>query len=339
MGVKGPAKEPTPEAIRDAVALACRAPSLHNSQPWRWVFEDATLHLWADPRQSMPATDRTGRELILSCGAVLDHLRVAMAAAGWAAGTERLPEPGEPDHLAAVRFRPMDTVTRADRLRVDAILRRRTDRLPFDPPPGWPAVHAALRGSVAAYDVLLDVVADEQRPRLAEESALEETLRRYDTNYLSELRWWTSPFESDATHVPESALVSASDADRVDVARSFPPAGGSGRRAAVDHDRSKIVVLSTPHGDDRPEVLRCGEALSAVLLECTVAGLATCTLTHLTEVPASRTVMAKIVGTAGQPQLLVRVGRSPSDGRRPERTERRPVTEVLTFGTAREERR
>ena len=76
-----------------------------------------------------------------------------------------------------------------------------------------------------------------------------------------------------------------------------------------------------------------------MLLECTVAGLATCTLTHLTEVPASRTVMAKIVGTAGQPQLLVRVGRSPSDGRRAERTERRPVTEVLTFGTGREERR
>ena len=133
--------------------------------------------------------------------------------------------------------------------------------------------------------------------------------------------------------------MSASDADRVDVARSFPPAGGSGRRAAVDHDRSKIVVLSTPQGDARPEVLRCGEALSAVLLECTVAGLATCTLTHLTEVAASRTVMAKIVGTAGQPQLLVRIGRSPSDGRRAERTGRRPVTEVLTFGTGREERR
>jgi hypothetical protein len=175
------------------------------------------------------------------------------------------------------------------------------------------------------------VVADDARPILAEASQLTEALHSYDTSYLSELRWWTSPFESDASHVPESAMVSSSEAARVDVARAFPPAGGGHRRAAIDHDHSKILVLSTPHDDDRLDVLRCGEALSALLLECTVAAMATCTLTHMTEMAMSRNSIARITGTAGQPQLLVRVGKSPVYRRRVEPTARRPVTEVLEF--------
>ena len=73
---------PDRKVILDAVTLACRAPSLHNSQPWRSIA-DGTLHLFADRQRLVPATDSSGREMILSCGAVLDHLRVAIAAAGW----------------------------------------------------------------------------------------------------------------------------------------------------------------------------------------------------------------------------------------------------------------
>ncbi|WP_211704217.1 Acg family FMN-binding oxidoreductase [Mycobacterium bohemicum] len=213
------AKVPTEQVIRDALTLACRAPSLHNSQPWRWVADGTRLHLWADPRHAMHATDHTGRELILSCGAVLDHLRVAMAAAGWESVTERLPTEGRPDHLASVGFLPVQNVTAQSRLRADAIRRRRTDRLPLGAPTAWPTLHSVLSRAVTPYDVSLDVVDDDERPRLAEASRLTEQLRRSDTSYLTELRWWTSPFETNADHVPESALLSSSEAARVDVAR------------------------------------------------------------------------------------------------------------------------
>lgn len=326
-----PVQAPEPEVIRDAVMLASRAPSLHNSQPWRWVVEGAGLRLWADPRRLMPATDRTGRELILSCGAVLDHLRVAMAAAGWNSATTRLPDPSEPDLLATVEFRPSDAVTEAQRQRAAAIRRRRTDRLPFAAPSGWAALEPALRRAVLPHDVLLDVVSDDARPALAEASQLTEQLRRYDTSYVSELRWWTSPFESDTTHVPDSALVSGPEAAAVDVGRAFPPAGVDPHRFHVDHDRSKILVLSTLDGDARLEVLRCGEALSAVLLECTVAGMATCTLTHMTEMAMSRDTIAQLTGTVGAPQLLIRVGTSTLAGHHVEPTARRLVAEVLEF--------
>lgn len=317
------------DVIRDAVTLAARAPSLHNSQPWRWVAEGPALQLWADPPLLMHATDRTGRELILSCGAVLDHLRVAMAVAGWHSNTERFPDLDDPDHLATLRFQPMETLTEAYRLRADAIGRRHTDRLPFGAPAAWPALWSLLCSAVGPFDVLLDVVADADRPRLAEASQLTETLRRYDTSYMSELRWWTSPFETGATHVPESALVSSSEAARVDVARAFPPAGGGHRRATLGHDRSKILVVSTRYDDTALDVLRCGEAMSAVLLECTVAGMATCTLTHMTEIPVSRDVIAEVVGTVGRPQLLIRVGCSLRNDHHVQRTSRRPAAEIL----------
>lgn len=322
---------PDPRVIRDAVALACHAPSLHNTQPWRWVAEGGNLQLWADPYRLVHATDHAGRELTLSCGAVLDHLRVAMAAAGWDGATERLPDPAEPDHLATLRFVPTEAVTEEQRQRAAAILRRHTDRLPFDPPAAWPRLEAALRGAVRPYDVLFDVVTDDARPTLAEASRLTETLRRYDTSYRDELRWWTSPFASD-TGIPQSELVSSAEAARVDVGRNFPPAGGGGRHATVDHDRSKIVVLSTRHDDTRLDVLRCGEALSAVLLECAVAGMATCTLTHMTELAPSRDIIRQVAGTAGWPQLLIRVGTSPAKDPHVRGTARRPLADVLEIG-------
>ena len=86
------------------VELACRAPSLHNSQPWRWIFQNGTLHLFADHARVGRHTDATGRELILSCGAALDHLLVAAATTGWQVTVERYPNPHDHDHLASAVF-------------------------------------------------------------------------------------------------------------------------------------------------------------------------------------------------------------------------------------------
>lgn len=320
---------PERRVVHDAVMLACRAPSLHNSQPWRWVADGAQLHLFADHKRLLQAADPSGRELLLSCGAVLDHLRVAMAAADWDAHTARFPNADEPDHLARLDFSGIPMPSDAQGRRAETIARRRTDRLPFAVPRNWAALESQLGNVIGAHGVTLDVVPDDARQQLAEASQLTEALRRHDPTYQSELRWWTSPFELDQG-VPPSSRVAASEAGRVDVARSFPTAGYGGRRPQIEQDHSKILVLST-RDDDRVEVLRCGEALSAVLLECTIAGLATCTLTHMTEVSPSRDLIRQITGRDGLPQLLIRVGRTPGNEHQAAVTPRRPIGEVLEF--------
>jgi hypothetical protein len=316
-----------PQVVANAVELACRAPSVHNSQPWHWVVEGGELRLFFEPHRVPHATDLSGREAIMSCGAVLDHLRVAVAAAGWQADIERFPNPNELDHLATISFTPLELVTDAHRARADAILERHTDRLPFAPPPAWPAFEPVLRSTVDTDKAVLTVLPDTVRPELAEASRLTESLRRYDSSYQAELQWWTAPYEvSDG--VPYSTLVSVSERDRVDVARAFPAGEHPDRRPEVARDRSTIVALST-YGDSRRDALGCGEVLSDVLLEATMAGLATCTLSHLTELEASRNIIRALIGGEHDPQLLIRIGLVPSIAQVPPATPRRPLADVL----------
>jgi hypothetical protein len=320
------------EVVADAVRLACRAPSLHNSQPWRWVLEGNSLQLFVAPDRVIRRTDRSGREALISCGVVLDHLRAAIAVAGWTANVDRLPNPNNLLHVASIDFSPMDFVTNGHRRRADAILLRRTDRLPFAAPPDWESVEAELRRVVDAESVRLDVIADDLRPQLAQASQLTEALRLYDTSYHAELQWWTAAIEV-TDGVPHSSLISAAESDRVDVGRTFPVTHHRERRAELDEDHSKILVLST-YDDAHDSVLRCGEMLSAVLLDATMAGLATCTLTHITELSASRQIVAQLINQDTTPQVLIRVGLAPSIDDVPPPTPRRPLREVLEIRPA-----
>ena len=317
------------DILRAAVQLACRAPSLHNSQPWQWVAEGAGLHLYVDHSRILPSTDESGREAHIGCGAVLDHLRVAMAAAGWTANVDRFPDPNNLDHLASLHFTPMSLVTDGHRRRADAIVHRRTDRLPFAAPRNWESLKPLLRDAVDAGTVYLDVIADELRPELARASQLTESLRLYDSSYHTELYWWTGHFEN-SDGIPRSSLVSAAENDRVDVGRTFPVSAHNERPVGIGQDQSTVLVLSTDE-DTRDDAVRCGEALSAVLLECTLAGMATCTLTHLTELQSSRHLVGTLTGRAAMPQLLIRVGEAPVLDEAPAMTPRRPLRDVLTF--------
>jgi hypothetical protein len=323
-----PATTVDTEVIRDAVRVACRAPSLHNSQPWRWVLEGEALQLFADADRVVRATDNSGREALMACGAVLDHFRVAMAAAGYRVNVDRFPNPNNRLHVASIDFTPMEFVTDGHRRRADAILLRRTDRLPFAAPPDWDRFESQLRDTVDSDRVRIDTVPDDCRPRLAEASHLTEALRLYDSSYHAELEWWTAAFEV-SEGIPHSSLISAAESDRVDVGRTFPVTHHRERRSEVAEDHANVVVLSTY--DDTPHsVLRCGEMLSAVLLDATMVGLATCTLTHITEIPASRAIVAELIGQSNTTaQVLIRIGRAPSIEDVPPPTPRRPVDEVF----------
>src|SRR5260370_32389126 len=96
----------TKDLLERAVALACRAPSYHNSQPWRGGADRNGLHLFLDPRRIVES-DVTKRQALIRCGAALDHLRVAAAAAGWKAIINRFPDPENIDHLASIDFTEM----------------------------------------------------------------------------------------------------------------------------------------------------------------------------------------------------------------------------------------
>src|SRR5258708_4360892 len=174
--------------------------------------------------------------------------------------------------------------------------------------------------------VMLDVLGDDVRPQLTYASRLTASLRLYDESYHDEMRWWTTPY-SDSEGVPYSALVSEAEGERVDLHRDFPVSGHGQRRAQIPQDEAKILVLSTP-ADTHSDALHCGEALSAVLLECTMTGLATCTLTHLPQLATSRLCVQDLPKQAAVLRFLLRVGIAPWPDWVPP-TPRRALSEVL----------
>jgi nitroreductase len=119
-------------AIRYAVGRATRAPSVHNSQPWRFTVEEDTVSVRADRSRQLTAIDPRGRELAMSIGAALLNLRVGLAARAWGAEVRRLPERDDPDLMALVRVVP--DLPETDLAALDpAIARRRTNRHRFAP--------------------------------------------------------------------------------------------------------------------------------------------------------------------------------------------------------------
>ena len=60
-----------------------------------------------------------------------------------------------------------------------------------------------------------------------------------------------------------------------------------------------------------------------------MAELATCTLTHITELEASRNIVRKLIGKPSFPQALIRVGIAPSTEETPAPKTRLSLSEVL----------
>ncbi|WP_327098133.1 hypothetical protein OIE68_04520 [Nocardia vinacea] len=325
MNASDRASAPDRRTVRMALKLASRAPSVHNTQPWCWMFDGARLQLRSDTDRLLQSADPLGRQLVISCGAVLDHARLAFLSMGWFAQVTRFPEPDLPDLLATLEFRPWPGALNTAAGRVRAIHRRRTDRLPMLAPDGWHDVLGAVRELARPHHVAVDEIADSSRPRLAAATEHATALRRYDMDYQNELHWWAGHSEV-LEGIPVAALVSDAEAARVDVGRTFPSSPYSARRDDLE-DKARLVVLSTL-GDTPAQWLHTGEALSEVLLECTARGLATCALTHITELAASRSVITDLIPHRDFPQVIVRIGIAPEDTASAP-TPRRPLDEVL----------
>jgi len=312
---------------RTVLSLANRAPSVHNSQPWRWRVGSSTIDLLADFSRSLPTMDPDGRDLVLSCGAALHHLQVGLRAVGRSGTVHRLPDPSRPEHLATVEVRAASP-TGDDLALARAADTRRSDRRVFSPRPVPADLRAALATAAAAAGGDLRVLAGAEQwevVRLIERAAVEQALT---PGLREEVASWTGRARGATDGVPAASVPG-------DVAAEIPVRYFAGRElaqsplGALEADGSLLALLSTA-ADEPLDRLRAGEALSAVLLRAELAGLATCPLTQPLEVAGTRArLAADLLPDGASPQVFVRLGWAPPGAGTLPRTGRRRVEETV----------
>jgi hypothetical protein len=306
------------------LATASRAPSVHNTQPWRFAVGSHAIDLYADPARKLHQ-DRAGREMLISCGAALFGLRLAVRELGYLAMVSLLPEPSRPSLLARVTLGPEAPVTAMERRMLTALPHRHTHRGAFDPGVVPTSLLAGLQHDALAegatlalidspgkYGKLAALVAEATRMQALNSAAREDVLR------------WS--------RMPGSA---ARDGVR---AAAFAPAGevAPGRLAERDFDLGRHIgllsgpgpdepppaataVLITP-GDSRADWLRAGQALHRVLAHAATEWVSASLHTQPLEFPAIRDLIRARLALPGAVQMLLQFGparSSMSSARRP----------------------
>ncbi|GAA4880727.1 Acg family FMN-binding oxidoreductase [Actinomycetospora straminea] len=330
-GVTAPAGSGTPTDPREAVLAALegslRAPSEHNTQPWRWTLHPDRLELAVDPHRRLPFTDERGHGALLACGAALHHLRLGLAVRGFAP-LVRLDREGPPQHrVAEVRWAAADVVPDDARRQAAAIGRRRTDRRRFAPEPVDPGVLDELADAARAFDGVLHAVTGHARRCLVHAMRDAARLQLDRPGYPAELQRWTHRYAGAADGIPHGARLTEPHLYDDLVLRWFPGGGLDQPHGGADHADASTLLVLTAGGDDPASVVRAGEALSAVLLEATVHDLAATPITQVLEVDETRERVRRMVGS--HPVVVLRVGRPVAEAPPPPRTPRRDLAAVL----------
>lgn len=313
---------PSPGQLRELLGAAVRAPSMHNTQPWRFRVAEPTgpIELSVDPDRVLAVADPAGRAAHIACGAALLNLRVAAAAAGWRPGLRLRPDPGRPLLLAEIRLAEHHEPTAWERELSAAIPVRQTNREPFSSEPVPPGIRADLAQAADHEGATLRFPDHNETVRLLSLVADAERVQLADPAWRDELaRWAGGPRDRDG--IPGRALGPQSPTGTEPV-RHF---GQHGRYAWFEQ-HPQLAVLSVPAAGP-PGWLTAGQALERTWLTATSRGISVSPLTPPLETAQAWQVRDPRAGT-GHPQMILRLGYGlPIEPGAP----RRPVDDAISW--------
>jgi hypothetical protein len=307
------------------ISMAARAPSVHNTQPWRFKVAPEAIELYADTSRKLRA-DPLGREMLISCGAAVFGLRLAVRSLGYLPVVELLPEPARLRLLARVRPGRAAVMTAAERTMLEAVPHRHTHRGPFEPGPLPGRLLAGLQHDAVAEGATLALADQHALGKLVAITGPATRARDCYGENRAELRRWTRKADDPARDgVPAHAFAGR-------------PAGRPGRMRQRDFDLGRGVglltgggspppataVLLTP-GDVRMDWLRAGQALHRLLLHAASQWVFAALYSQPLEAAGTRKLIKTGLGLPGSPQVLLQLGVA----RTTQATARRPAAELL----------
>lgn len=330
-GADYPAGGSTADRLRFALRYAILAPSSHNSQPWRYFVDGSAVELYADRDRRLSVVDPDDRELVMSCGAALFTLRLALNHFGEDVDVDVAILPEGPDSALLARIelrgRPYRTGPQ-ERDMFAAIARRHTSRVVFDETPVSEQIILALRDAAFRERAWFFDIPAIHYFWVAGLVADADTVQMSNPEFRHELAHWMRTSHSSSGDGMPGYAFGFSELQSVVgplVVRTFDVGSST---AAKDQELAEgspvLAILCTPY-DDVPNWLAAGQALQRVLLTATAAGLQASFLNQPIEIPDMRNRLATELRISGRPQQLLRFGFGPAG--RP--TPRRPVEDVL----------
>jgi hypothetical protein len=317
-----------------AVSAAVWAPSVHNTQPWRFAVCGNEISLHADPARQLMVADPLGREMMISCGAALFNARLALRSLGYLPQARVVPDPGQPSLVAQVTWRERVASTEWEQRLFSQVSRRRTHRGGFDMLPLSADLLAALTAGAERYGAMLRVIAD-QGVRAALAAAVEtaERAQRLDSQHVQELAQWVFPPGSARRDGVPSTCYPA-HAQRTSPyfpGRDFAHGRGWGlpRLGPAAASRATGVVCLLTTTEDRPaDWVNAGQALQRVLLTSAACGVAAAMHSQPLELPWLRDIIRMRFCDGAYPQLVLRLGTVIQTST----SVRRPLASVLFAG-------
>ena len=314
------------DPLTRAAEAARVAPSIHNTQPWRWRVGGGVLELHAERSRQLTAIDAEGRMLMVSCGAALHHARVALAAQGYHADVLRFPQATTPDLLARIVLGEHTIADPATMRMYQTTLIRQTDRRPV--PDLMIAMDAvqSLHRAAAAEGVSLQVLHPDQVIELAVTVSRAEAVEAVDAEQREELARWVGGLRADGLGVPDTVIPA-------DLPRTVVPEREFGRAGTLPsgegHDSSALYAVLHTEADTQLDWLRGGEALSAIWLTGVEEGLSLLPFSAPIEVAGARQVLRRILADLGYPVMVVRLGLADDVHAGPPHTPRLAARQVI----------
>ncbi len=347
-----------PRNVRAAVDDATRAASIHNSQPWIFVYRGDAIDVWLDVGRAPHVVDPSGRWALQSAGAALANLELALThrlgtrvtVTNFPTGPAIPPKGlvpitrGQlPPALRELTGLPVATVTWAggpvapsapEEALFGAIEHRYTSRAPFAATTLNARQWQDITMAGACGGVSTDPATEDFTRSFLKLTAEVEARMVDDVAYLAEIKRWVDRGPREG--IPSGAAGIRDTSGRYP-GRDFsvgPDEWGSALPEGEFEGRLQLAVIHS-NSDSPTDWLDGGRALERVALRATASGLRMGILGQAIEQAQTHRAVSEEYGAAlGRPvvvQQVVRLGYG--DGSpRPAATPRRRLDEVLIVG-------